>query len=70
MKWYHRALSGVLAASMGVGLLGSLPQAAAVSSVSTGKMRSERLRQPVKFRQQSAWIIRFRVKNYRKSAQN
>lgn len=37
MKWYHRALSGVLAASMGVGLLGSLPQAAAVSSVSTGK---------------------------------
>lgn len=37
MKWYHRALSGVLAASMGVGLLGSLPQAAAVSSVSAGK---------------------------------
>lgn len=37
MKWYHRALSGVLAASMGIGLLGSLPQAAAVSSVSTGK---------------------------------
>lgn len=37
MKWYHRALSGVLAASMGIGLLGSLPQAAAVSSVSAGK---------------------------------
>ena len=37
MKWYHRALSGVLAASMGIGLLGSLPHAAAVSSVSAGK---------------------------------
>lgn len=37
MKWYHRALSGVLAASMGVGLLGSLPHAAAASSVNAGK---------------------------------
>lgn len=37
MKWYHRALSGVLAASMGVGLLGSLPHAAAVSSADLSK---------------------------------
>lgn len=35
MKWYHRALSGVLAASMGVGLLGGLPHAAAAGSVNT-----------------------------------
>ena len=29
MKWYHRTLSGVLAASMGLSLLGGLPSAAA-----------------------------------------
>lgn len=41
MKWYHRALSGVLAASLGVSLLGGIPQVAAADStnvelISTG----------------------------------
>lgn len=32
MKWYHRAVSGLLAASVGVSLLGSVPHAAAAGS--------------------------------------
>ncbi|MGO5115839.1 M60 family metallopeptidase [Candidatus Avoscillospira sp. LCP25S3_F1] len=31
MKWYHRTLSGVLAASMGFGLMGGIPGAAATN---------------------------------------
>lgn len=32
MKWYHRALSGVVAASLGTSLLGGIPQAVAADS--------------------------------------